>query len=56
MGAGSVYSELQEVYTGTDGRYSFRYELRGETSRFRLVLYVAQPPGSGINSVDVRIT
>ena len=55
-GSGSVYSELKEVYTGEDDRYSLEYELRGDTSRYRLVLYVAPAPGSGINSFDVRIT
>ena len=55
-GSGSVYSELKEVSTREDGHYSMAYELRGDTSRYRLVLYVSPPPGSGTNSFDVRIT
>jgi hypothetical protein len=55
-GSGSVYSELKEVSTREDGRYSMAYELRGDTSRYRLVLYASPPPGSGTNSFDVRIT
>lgn len=55
-GSGSVYSELKEVFTREDGRYSMGYELRGDTSRYRLVLYASPPPGTGANSFDVRIT
>ena len=55
-GSGSVYSELKEVYTGADGRYSLQYSLRGETSRYRLVLYAVPPPGSGVNFYNVSIT
>ncbi|MGD9346463.1 MAG: hypothetical protein PVH84_11400 [Candidatus Aminicenantes bacterium] len=55
-GSGSVYSELTEVYTDDDGRYSLQYALRGDISRYRLVLYAVPAPGSGTNFVNVSIT
>lgn len=55
-GSGSVFSELKEVYSDKNGRYSLKYELRGDASRFRLYIYAIPPPGSGINFFDVSIT
>jgi hypothetical protein len=55
-GSGSVFSELKEVQTGEDGRYSLEYGLLGDASRFRLYLYVIPPPGSGTNFYDVSTT
>ncbi len=55
-GSGSVYSELKEVYTGKDGRYSIKYRLQGDTSRFRLFIYAFPPQGSGSSFFDVSIT
>jgi len=55
-GSGSVYSELIEVLSGADGRYSLQYSLRGDTSRYRLVLYAVPAPGSGTNFYNVSIT
>ena len=55
-GSGSVYSELKEVYTDKDGRYSIKYGLQGDTSRFRLFIYAFPPQGSGSSFFDVSIT
>jgi 5-hydroxyisourate hydrolase-like protein (transthyretin family) len=55
-GSGSVYSELKEVYTDEDGRYSIKYGLQGDTSRFRLYIYAFPPQGSGSSFFDVSIT
>jgi hypothetical protein len=54
-GSGSVYSELIEVYTDKDGRYSIEYGLQGDTSRYRLYLYAIPPPGSGKSFFEVSI-
>ena len=55
-GSGSVYSILKEVYTDEDGRYSIKYGLQGDTSRFRLYLYAFPPQDSGSSFFEVRIT
>jgi 5-hydroxyisourate hydrolase-like protein (transthyretin family) len=55
-GSGSVYSILIEVYTDEDGRYSIKYGLQGDTSRFRLYLYAFPLQGSGSSFFEVRIT
>ena len=55
-GSGSVYSELKEVYTDKDGRYSIKYGLQGDTSRFRLFIYAFPTQGSGSSFFDVSIT
>ena len=55
-GSGSVYSELKEVYTDKDGRYTMKYGLQGDTSRFRLFINAFPPQGSGSSFFDVSIT